>query len=264
MTPHELLNAGQLTAALDAATVAVKQHPRDTAQRTFLAELLCFQNEWERADKQCESIAQVAPESIVGVSFFRQLIRAEIARKQFFEEGRMPEFLHEPTPVMWLHLRASIALRDNRPAEAATLLAQADELRVRPQGSCDDQPFQDLRDLDDLTAPVCEVLTSTGKYYWIGWEQIRQIELESIERTRDLRWRRARMVFAGDSDGEVYLPTLYPLTRTVSDDALRLGRATDWRASPGEPVLGLGQRTLLVGQQALPILQIKELKFHPI
>ena len=76
-------------------------------------------------------------------------------------------------------------------------------------GTCDDQPFDDLRDLDELTASFFEVLTSTGKYFWIPLERVDTVEFRAWERPRDLLWRRAHMVVRGGPDGEVYLPVLY-------------------------------------------------------
>lgn len=262
MTASELYRAGQLTAAVEAALSDVKQHPMDTARRGLLCELLCYVGAWERADKQLDAMGQQDPQAFVGLSMFRQLIRAETARQQCFEEGRLPEFVGEVTPVLRLHLQAGIALRENKPAEAAALLAQADQQRVQPRGTCDGQTFADLRDLDDLTASFCEVLTSTGKYFWIPWESVELIEFRPPERPRDLLWRRAHMVVSGGPDGEVFLPTLYPATAKSDDDQLRLGRGTDWRGAEGQPIRGVGLRMFLVGDQEKTILQMKELQFQ--
>src|SRR5439155_1325758 len=133
--------------------------------------------------------------------------------------------------------------------------------RPRVRGTCDGQPFTDLRDLDDLTAPVFEVLTSTGKYYWIPVERVELVEFRPPARPRDLLWQRARMVVRGGPDGEVYLPTLYSGTHAESDNGLRLGRATEWRGGDGAPVRGVGRRTFLVGDDTCPILELKELTF---
>jgi type VI secretion system protein ImpE len=262
VTPSELYQAGQLAAALDAALADVKQHPTDTQRRGLLCELLCCAGEWERADRQLDTITQQQPKAAVALTEFRQLIRAETARKQCFEEGCVPEFLAEPTPVLQLHLRASIAIRENQLAEAAQLLEQADELRVRPGGTCDGQAFDDLRDLDDLTSSFCEVLTSTGKYYWIPWETIESLEFEAPEAPRDLLWRRAQIVVTGGPEGVVFIPTLYPLTAATNDDQFRLARRTDWQGQPGEPVRGIGLRMLLVGEHDRTILQIQKLEFQ--
>jgi type VI secretion system protein ImpE len=153
-------------------------------------------------------------------------------------------------------------LREGKSTAAASLLAQAEEERPKVSGACDGQAFEDWRDLDDLTAPVFEVLTSTGKYFWIPVESVDFIEFHPPERPHDLLWRRAHMVVAGGPDGEVYLPSLYPMTFESPDDQLRLGRGTDWRGGDGEPVRGVGQRMYLVGDDPRSILELKTIEFN--
>lgn len=262
MTPSELYQAGKLTEAVEAALADVKKHPTDTGRRAFLCDLLCFTGQWERADKQLDAIGRQDPQAIVTLSLLRQLIRAEIARQQFFEEGRVPEVVEEPTKAMKKLFEASLCLREDKQAEAADLMAQAEAERTKPSGVCDGQPFDDWRDLDDLTAPVFEVLTSTGKYFWIPIELVEVIEFRPPERAHDLLWRRAHMAVAGGPDGEVYLPSLYPLTFKDADDQLRLGRGTDWRGEEGQPIRGIGQRMYLIGDDTKSILELQNIEFH--
>lgn len=264
MTATELYQEGRLRDAIAAATEGVKKHPADTSRRGFLAELLCFAGELERADKQLEAIAQQDPEMAVGITLFRQLLRAATARQQFFATGRLPEFFGRPSKMVQQHLEASICLRQGELEEAARLLDQAEQQRPRISGTCDAEPFDDLRDLDDLTAPLLEVLTSNGKYYWIPMAQVESVELHPPQRPRDLLWRRARVVVAGGPDGEVFLPTLYPGTVAHADDQLRLGRGTDWSGGEGTPVCGTGLRMFLVGEEGRSILEIAHLALdHP-
>ncbi len=261
MNARQHYQAGQLKEALTALIAEVKQNPADTGRRGLFCELLCFSGDLERADKQLDTIGAQAPDALLGVSLFRHLIRAEEARRQFHADGRVPEFLDLPSPVLRLHLEASIRLREGQPQEAVALLRQAEEQRVKVSGTCNGTPFADLRDLDDLSAPFFEVLTSTGKYYWIPVERVELIEFRAPERPRDLLWRRAHMVVRGGPDGEVYMPALYSGSHAEADDALRLGRATDWRGAGGEPVRGVGQRIFLVGEETLPIMELNEITF---
>jgi type VI secretion system protein ImpE len=262
MTPSELFQAGKLAEALAVATDGVKKHPADTARRGWLADVLCFQGEWERADKQFDAISTQDSQVAVAISLIRQLIRAETARSDFYKLGRPPEVLADVTPRMELHLRASLALREGKPAEAAQLLAEADAIRPAVAGTHAGEPFDDLRDLDDLNSSYFELLTSTGKYYWVPYESVQIIEFRKPERPRDLLWRRARMVVNNGPDGEVYLPAIYPVTAEQGDDGLRLGRATDWRQEPGGPVRGVGQRMLLVGNEAKSIMALETIEFR--
>ncbi|MBV9124304.1 MAG: SciE type virulence protein [Planctomycetes bacterium] len=259
MNGRECYQAGKLKEAIAAMTEEVKQHPADTSRRGFLCELLCFTGELEKADRQLDVMGTQDPTAMVGISLFRQLIRAEQARQQFYSEGRLPEFLDQPSPELRLRLEASIQLREGQVKEAARLLEQAEEQRAKPSGTCGGQPFTDFRDLDDLTASFFEVLTSNGVYYWVPMDRVEQLEFRPPTRPRDLLWQRVHMVVSGGPDGEVYLPTLYANTPQDADDRVRLGRATEWRGGEGEPTRGIGQRTFLVGEEGLPILELKEI-----
>lgn len=259
MNAHEYYREGDLPQAIGAALGDVKQYPSDLDRRGFLSELLCFAGDLERADKQLDALSLQSPESMLGIGLFRHLVRAEQSRQQFYREGRLPDFLDSPPPWLLLHLEASICLREGSQDEAVGLLASAEAERPRVVGTCNGRAFEDLRDLDDLTAGVFEVLTSNGKYYWIPVDRVEQVEFRAPERTRDLLWRRARMIVRDGPDGEVFLPTLYAGSHAEPGDRFRLGRATDWRGGEGAPVRGIGQRTFLVGDEACPIMELETL-----
>jgi type VI secretion system protein ImpE len=262
MKAREHYQAGELPEAIAAATEEVRNNPADAGPRGFLCELLCFAGELERADRQLDALGHQDPQAMMGISLYRHLIRAEQARRDFYADGRLPEFLDTPSPVLQLHLQASIHVREGNPAEASRLLAQAEEQRPKPSGVCDDKPFADLRDADDLTASFFEVLTSNGKYYWIPTERVERIEFRAPARPRDLLWQRVHMIVRGGPDGEVYLPTLYAGTHAQDDKQLRLGRATDWRGGNGTPVRGLGLRTFLVGDEGRTILELRDVTIN--
>lgn len=257
MNAKEHYQAGNLSEAVAAATEGVKEHPTDTGRRGFLAELLCFAGDFQRADLQLDAMGHQDPQVIVGVSLFRHLVRAEQARQEFFNEGRLPEFLDDPPPHLQCHLEASIRLREGHPGEAAELLEEAEGQRPAISGSLGDEPFEDMRDIDDLTGPFFEVLTSNGKYYWIPMERVESVEFHAPERPRDLLWRRAHMVVRGGPDGEVYLPALYAGSHAESDDRVRLGRLTDWRGGEGTPVQGIGQRMFVIGEEDRSIMELQ-------
>jgi len=259
MDAKEFFETGRLDDAVAAAGDDVKKHPNDAVPRIFLAELLCFAGNLDRADLQLDALGHQDPQATMQISMFRQLVRAEQARRQFYEEGRLPDFLDEPAGYLKCHLEASIRLREGHPAEAVELLEEAQRQRPVVSGTCGDKVFEGIRDMDDLTASFFEVLTSTGKYYWIPMERVDVIEFRAPEQPRDLLWRRARMVVRGGPDGEVFLPALYANSHTEEDDRMRLGRFTDWRGGDGTPVQGIGQRMLLIGEDARSIMELEEL-----
>ncbi|NQU23386.1 MAG: SciE type virulence protein [Candidatus Nealsonbacteria bacterium] len=258
MKAKELYEAGKLNDAVAAAIEEVRRHPTNAAHRWLLCELLCFAGELERVDKHLDLMATQDPKMVAPLSLFRQLIRAEQARVDFYGEGRLPEFMGKPSAGLQLCLEASIRTREGKSDEAAALLQQAEEQRTPVVGNSGGKPFDDLRDMDDMTAPFLEVFTSTGKYFWIPIESIRRIEFRKPERLGDLLWRRANLAVCGGPDGEVFLPTRYAGSHEEPDDDVRLGRATDWRGDDGCPVRGVGQRMFMVGQQDLGILEIED------
>lgn len=263
MKAHDLFHAGKLDEAIAAQVEEVRGNPTDANRRLFLCELLCFTGDLERADKQLDALGHQDPKALPWVAAFRHLIRAEQARQDFYASGRLPEFLGRPEGSTRLQVEASIRVREGSTAEAGEILERAEAERVKPSGTCNDVAFTDFRDLDDLISGVLEVLTSAGKYYWIPLEMVESIEFREPERARDLIWRPTHLIVRDGPDGEVFLPVLYPGSAASTDPAIRLGRSTDWTGGEGEPVRGIGQRTFLAGEEAVPILEIQSVEFGP-
>jgi type VI secretion system protein ImpE len=262
MNAKDLYRAGKLAEAVAAMNAEVRDHPADNDRRGFLAELHCLSGNFEKADAQLDVLARGDAQGAAGVTLIRQLVRAEQARRQLFSEGRLPEFIGLPTEAMSLRLKALTELRAGHAAAAVEMLAAAEALRAPVRGTCDGAAFDELRDLDDVTADVFEVLTSTGKSFWIPFERVNSIEFRPPTRPRDLMWRRAAMSVKDGPDGEVYLPAVYVDPDGTAGDGEKLARSTDWRDGEGAPTRGVGQRTLLVGEEPRPILEIKELLFE--
>lgn len=259
-TVGALFRAGKLAAAVDAAGAAVRKAPGDLGARVLLAEMLLFTGNLERADVILDAAAQVEPEAAVVVAEFRQLLRADIARRQLRRDGRVPEFLDDVAPDnLRLVLAALVAQRAGDQDEAARLSAEAEAARPIVPGAAGGTEFDDFRDADDLCAGFFEVLTTTGKYFWIPTERVESMEFHPPKRARDLMWRRVSMSVRNGPDGEVYIPAIYGSENTELSDALRLGRETDW---VGETVVrGVGQHLYLVGEEAVGAMDLTTLEF---
>lgn len=258
-TAGSLFKAGRLAEAVDAANAAVRKAPTDVAARMMLAEMLIFAGNLERADLILDAASQVEPEAAVVAAEFRQLLRADLARRQLRRDGRVPEFIGEPTEALRNLLAACVAERAGDLAEAARLAAAAEAARPRVAGFAGDVAFDDFRDADDLCAGLFEVLTTTGKYFWIPTERVATIEFHPPKRPRDLFWRRATMSVREGPDGEVYLPAIYGNDDLTLPAPLRLGRETDWS---GEALVrGVGQRLFLVGEEAIAAMDLTTLEF---
>jgi type VI secretion system protein ImpE len=250
-----LFKAGLLDEAVAAATVAVRKASTDIRPRLLLAELLLFQGGLERVDTLLDAVVALDPTAAIGVAEFRQLLRAEIARRQLLREGRLPEFLGEPTAAQRAALAAVVALRSGDAAEAAAACVVAEAARPHPTGRMGSEPYDDLRDADDLLAGSLEVLTTTGKYFWIPFERVLALQPHPPQRPRDLFWHRATISVADGPDGEVYIPVLYDNPNEVTAE-YRLGRATNWSETTAGLVRGIGQRVLVVGEEGVPLLQL--------
>ena len=261
-----LFRAGRLDPAIAAANAEVRRRPGDLGARVLLAELLLFDGNLERADVILDAASQADPTSAVVVAEFRQLLRAETARRQLSRDGRVPEFLGDPTPALRAMLAAYVAVRAGDVTEAARQAAEAETLRPRVAGALTltaggTVAFDDFRDVDDLCAGYFEVLTTTGKYFWVPTERVASIAFHPPRRPRDLAWRRATISVNEGPDGEVYIPAIYDCRPPDLADDYSLGHSTDWVEEPGAPVRGVGQRVFLAGDDARGIMELGELRF---
>jgi type VI secretion system protein ImpE len=261
MSASDHFKAGRLKEAIADAQAAVRSQPQDQGSRYLLAELLCFTGELDKADKQLDALGQLDPKQMMTVSMIRQLIRSEQAREQFYQDGRVPEFIDTPTPDMEQRLRASLLIREGNVAEAGRVLAEAETQRTPAKGTCDGKPFSEFRDLDDLTAAFFEIYTATGKYYWLPFEKVEEIEFRPPERSRHLLWRSAKLTHRDGPEIEVHLPALYAGSAKQDDVQCQLGRMTNWLGGEGEPMRGVGQRTFLIDDEARGIMEITTIKF---
>ncbi len=259
LSASALLRAGRLADAVAAAQAAVRKAPTDLGARILLAELLALSGNLERADVILDAASAVDPSATMVAAEFRQLIRADMARRQLFRDGRVPEFLADPTEAQRLQLAALVSYRAGAFAESARLAQLAEAARPHVAGDHDGTPFDDLRDVDDLLAGTCEVLTTTGKYFWIPIERIVSVEFHPPRRPRDLLWRRASMTVSEGPDGDVYIPVVYTSEDELTD-VQRLGRETDWVQADGGPVRGVGQRVFLVGEEGVGIMELGTLQ----
>jgi len=264
-TAGEAFKAGDLAAAIAAAQAAVKAAPRDSGARWFLAELLLFNGDAERADRMLD--AAVLDEPSPAVLEFRKLLRAEVIRQQVWADGRAPQFSGEDaTPAQTMAVRAAVLARGGEMEQAEAAALAAEEARPATPGTAEladgtTIDFDDFRDADDLMAPMVEVLTTNGDHILVPVERIESLEFEAPRRPRDLCWRRTTITLRDGTEGVVYMPAIYPGAATQADP-LRLGRVTEWTEGTG-PVRGAGQRLFLVGEDALALAELATLRFTP-
>jgi type VI secretion system protein ImpE len=262
MTPKELLEIGNLGDAVKELNNQVKAKPADTRLRVSLFELLCFEGAFDRAVKQLDVVAgqgEGTMQSELAIQVYRDLIAAERVRQQVFHDGALPKFLLTP-PAYADRYVVLVKKLAKEPKEAATLLAEAEELFPALSGRVGDRAFASFRDADDRVAPMLEVFHGSS-YLWLPLEQIKHLQVSEPKSLRDLMWVHARVETYEESIGDVFIPVLYVDTHSHRNDQVRLGRLTEWQALEDQLVYGAGQRVFLVDDQEIPLLELRDVRF---
>ncbi len=241
------LEEGDLSGWIDDLAAGVKAAPSDAGARLALAQALMARGELERADTHLDLAMSIDPEWAPKVSLVRHLLRALKARDEVFAQGRAPEILSEPGPYLAAMLKANAALRDGDADAAAGFFEEAEALRPAVAGERDGAPIDEFRDLDDRTAGLLEVATSNGKYYWIEIAAIESLAVQPVSGFRDTFLRQIEIDVRGGPSGVVFVPTIYWSDDEGLGDAERLGRTTSWIERERPPVIGVGRRCVLIG-----------------
>ena len=116
--------------------------------------------------------------------------------------------------------------------------------------------------MDDVLAPLLEVITLGGTYAWIALSEIAWFELAETRAPVDQLWRSTKIAVKDGPEGDVFLPCLYPATARHGDDQLKLGKGTDWLEAEGQPVRGLGQKMFALDDQDRALFEIRRIEFH--
>jgi type VI secretion system protein ImpE len=231
---EEFFKEGRLEDALQSLSAELRDNPGDTKRRTFLFELLCFAGDYPRAEKQLEILSQGGPSSEMGALFYRGALHAQTMREELFRKRDYPK----------------TASGGAKPKSIS--------------GSLNGTPFQSLSDADPRIGANLE-LFATGNYLWIPFDLLASVEVEPPRRARDLLWIPARVrtapAFQGKEIGEALLPALEPFSGQHPDDAVRLGRMTDWQEDEDGVEIPVGQKMLLVDGEEFPFLEVRKLEF---
>jgi len=264
MTFRELLDAGDLTGAIEELNRQVKAKPADASLRVSLFELLCFEGDLERAAKQLEVIAvqKSGPAAELAAQQYRDLLDAERMRRNVFHGDALPKFLLPPPPYVEAHVLLIKKLQTS-PAEGAALLTAAEEQFPALTGHAGEKAFGACRDADDRIGPVLEVFHGPN-YVWLPLEQIAQLQVAEPKSARDLLWARVRVQTYEQSVGDVVVPTLYVDSHRQADQRIRLGRVTEWEMVADLLVRGMGQRVFLLDDREVPFLELRDLQFEAV
>ncbi len=260
MTPEELVQTARLTEAMEALKAQVRDAPADASRRFFLFQMLAIDGQWDRALTQLNVAAELDANIALFAHAGRRLLQAEAFREQVFSGVRSPMILGEPGDwiVQLVQSLSHIAAGDWESAQRDRDAAM-DAAPLSP-GSVDGRAVEFLADADARFGPVFEGVVDDA-YYWIPMSNVSRIELEQPSRLRDLMWLPATFVWRNEGVSTGFLFSRYPGTHKSEDDALRLGRGTDWIEAGGGIELGVGQRVLICDGEDIPLVGCKEISF---
>ena len=233
MNAQQLFENGQLSDAIASLSAELRTNPTDVSRRTFLFELLCFAGAYDRAEKQLDVLRDASHEAEMGTLLYRSAIAAERRRSTMFAEGSFPTAAAQPVPV---------------------------------SGTLNGRRFSTLVDADPRIGPRLELFVA-GQYMWLPMQHVASVKIGEPRRLRDLMWMQAHVVpspqLAGMELGEVLMPALTPLAWQHQDEAVRLGRVSDWVRLDSGAEVPAGQKLLIMDDEEIPILEVRDLQIEP-
>lgn len=230
MDAERLFKEGKLGEAISSLQEELRSDPQDVLRRTFLFELLCFQGQFDRAQKQLEVIESADPASYLGTTWFRQVLRCEIDRQEMFRKSDIPVRL---------------------------------ETDVAGPGTLNGEPFKTITDADPRIGPRLEMIAG-GRYVWIPFSELAAVRISPPKFLRDLYWAPAEVESVATEAGEpneALLPAMTALSWQNADEMVRLGRLTEWTELDTGEETPTGQKLLLVDDEEFPLLEVRELTF---
>ncbi len=261
MEIKELIQAGKLVEAREQLVAAVKASPADLASRSLLFQVLCYNGEWQKADRHLEAIAVQDAKGGAGALGYRNIIQAEINRHEVAKDQHIASFISEPPDYFDLFVRMRKSLAEQNENETTSALTNLDSLRPQLSGTVNGEPFIGFCDTDTTLFPFLEVIAHE-RYLWVPFESIRELVVSPPESLLDLLWISARITTWEGLTMNCYLPVLYPNSFSHEDVRIKMGRMTDWQALAGTYARGVGQHVFEVGGRDMAILELREVLFN--
>jgi type VI secretion system protein ImpE len=255
---EQALKDGDAKAALKLLTEQVRSKPQDAKLRVFLFQLLCVTGQWERALNQLNVALELDAGMLPMVQTYREAIACETLRLKVFAGQKVPMLFGEPEP--WVALLIEALLREGRgePDAGRQLRAEALEQAPATSGTVDGQAFAWIADADSRLGPVIEAIIN-GKYYWLPWNRVAQVDIDPPQDLRDAVWMPAHFQFINGGEVVGLIPTRYPDTDLAPGDLLALSRSTEWRSrgAADDEFIGLGQRLFATDAADFALMDIR-------
>jgi type VI secretion system protein ImpE len=259
----ELVAAGDPEAALVQLQNEVRAKAADPKLRVFLFQLLCVLGQWPRALNQLKVCGELDAGTLPMVNTYREAIQCEAVRESVFAGRTLPHVFGHPQPWVALLAQALQVEAAGDASGAARLRQQAlDEAPATPGHLNGGEPFEWIADADSRLGPVLEAVIN-GRYCWVPFAALAQVEFEEPEDLRDLVWLPATLTLTNGGETVALVPARYPGSGSEADAAIRMGRKTEWVPLADGQYRGLGQRLLVTSQAEVALLDARELVMAP-
>jgi type VI secretion system protein ImpE len=259
MQAEELLRAGQLEDALAALENQVRADPANAKLRVFLFQLLSVMGDWQRALTQLNVAAELDAMNLLMAQVCRSALVCEALRADIFSGKRSPLVFGQPDEWVGLLVQANQLIAEGKYEASQWLREKAFDAAAATAGWVDDHRFEWIADADSRLGPVLEAIID-GKYYWVPFTAIEQVQLDTPTDLRDVVWLPAHFTWVNGGEAMGLIPTRYPGSEASPDNAVRLARKTEWTEKPGQVYLGLGQRMFATDADEFSLLQVRQLK----
>lgn len=258
-TAEELLAAGDPQAALAELTQQVRGKAADPRLRIFLFQLLALLGQWSRAHDQLKVCGELDHGTLAMVNTYGPALQCELLRDAVFAGRTTPHVFGPPAAWVAQLVQALQLDAQGQPVEAAAMRAAALDEAPASGGQLNDTPFTWIADADSRLGPVLEVIIN-GRYGWLPFEHLSQVDIEPVADLRDLIWAPAQLRLANGGETVALLPVRYVGTSEAVEPALRMSRRTDWLELSDSQYRGLGQRVLATDSQELGLLEVRSIR----
>lgn len=263
MSAEQFLKDGDIAAALTSLKQLIRSDAANAKYRVFLFQILAVTGDLQKALDQLNVIGELDASALPMVQTYRETLACEVLRKEIFAGSRSPLIMGDPDD--WIaRLLQSLKLG------AAGQWEQAEELRndafdMAPttSGTIDGQPFEWIADADSRLGPVLETIVN-GRYYWVPFQRIRQIDIEAPTDLRDAVWLPANFVWSSGGETVGFIPTRYSGSELSDDNGVKLARKTIWQEPTPNTVLGFGQRMLTTDTGDYSLMDVRKIVFDTL
>lgn len=261
---HRLASA-TLSETMADVTRQIQANPANADLRAAFVQLLCLSGNWTRAQTQLQSWLALSPQAQPTVTLLQQAIAGELQRDAVLRGEADPVLPGSAWHWCDTLLTALQAEKAGDVARGSALRAEALTLAAANPGTAtqQDQPtaFSWLMDGDSRFGPVCEVINQ-GRYYWIPFAAIREMQFQAPASVTDLVWRHTRVQLVDGSEQVCQIPARYPLLAGADECFLRAS-VTEWQPLGGDPdqFVGQGQKMWLSDSAEFSLLSLQQVAF---